>query len=204
MGRLLVVRLAIIGDELIEAKITDGNSEIILASSGGKSIRFNESDVRPMGRNTRGVRGIALSAAETVVGMVVFTDNSRDVLAISARGYGKRTTIDDYRVQSRGGKGIITMKSTAKTGDLISINGVLPTDDLMIVTTSGIMIRMNVGDISIMGRNTQGVRVINLKDGDAIADVTRLVVDEDDDAATADDSAEKADDDGGPIDADND
>ncbi|MEZ4696240.1 MAG: DNA gyrase subunit A [Rhodothermales bacterium] len=192
------------GDELIEAKITDGNSEIILASSGGKSIRFNESDVRPMGRNTRGVRGIALSAAETVVGMVVFTDNSRDVLAISARGYGKRTTIDDYRVQSRGGKGIITMKSTAKTGDLISINGVLPTDDLMIVTTSGIMIRMNVGDISIMGRNTQGVRVINLKDGDAIADVTRLVVDEDDDAATADDSAETADDDGGPIDADND
>lgn len=188
------------GDELLEAKLTNGESEIILASSAGKSVRFKESDVRPMGRNTRGVRGIAIGSTETVVGMVVFTDDSRDVLVISERGYGKRTTIDDYRIQSRGGKGIITMKSTTKTGQLVSINGVLPTDDLMIVTQNGIMIRMDVDDISTMGRNTQGVRVINLKDGDSIADVTRVIIDEDDvdeldqnDVASAGDSANGSD-----------
>ncbi len=167
-------------DELIEAKLTNGDAKIILASSRGKSIRFDETDVRPMGRNTRGVRGMRIAPAEHIVGMVVFFATERDVLAISANGYGKRTTIDDYRIQSRGGKGIITMKSTPKTGDLVSINGVLQSDDLMIVTQSGIMIRMNVDDISTMGRNTQGVRVINLKGDDSIADVTRVIIDDDD------------------------
>ena len=167
------------GDELYEAHLTNGNTNIILASSSGKSIRFNERDVRSMGRNTQGVRGIALGPNEVVVGMVVVEGSDRNVLAISSNGYGKRTNLDDYRVQSRGGKGIITMKTTSKTGDLVSIKGVLPTDDLMIVTTSGILIRITVAGISTMGRNTQGVRLIKLKGDDAIADVTRVLEDKD-------------------------
>ena len=170
------------GDELYEAHLTNGNTDIVLASSSGKSIRFKESDVRSMGRNTQGVRGIKLGPKDVVVGMIVVEGDDRSVLAISANGYGKRTTLDDYRVQSRGGMGIITMKTTARTGDLVSIKGVLPTDDLMIVTESGILIRIHVGGISMLGRNTQGVRLIKLKGGDAIADVTRVVEDKDDDS----------------------
>ncbi|GIV57246.1 MAG: DNA gyrase subunit A [Rhodothermaceae bacterium] len=167
------------GDELIEAKLTDGNADVILASSSGLAIRFHEHDVRPMGRNTRGVRGISLGTGEQVVGMVVVPEGEQpDVLAISARGYGKRTALEDYRIQARGGKGIITLKTTAKTGPLVSIKGVRETDDLMISTQNGLMIRMHVGDISVYGRNTQGVRLINLKPGDAIADVTRVVTEE--------------------------
>ena len=143
-----------------------------------------------MGRNTRGVRGISLGASEVVVGMVVIENDEKDILAISANGYGKRTDLDDYRVQSRGGKGIITMKTTSKTGDLVSIKGVLSTDDLMIVTTSGILIRITVEDISTMGRNTQGVRLIKLKGDDAIADVTRIVEDRDaDEEASGDETS---------------
>ena len=132
-----------------------------------------------MGRKTRGVRGISLGASESVVGMSVFADDDeRCVLAISAKGYGKRSRLEDYRVQSRGGKGIITMKTTSKTGPLVSVKGVLESDDLMIVTQNGLMIRMGVQGISTLGRNTQGVRLISLKDSDAIADVTRVVAED--------------------------
>lgn len=171
------------GDQLLEAHLTAGNANVILANSRGLSIRFRESDARPMGRNTRGVRGMRLSGEDEIVGMVVIEDDERDLLAISSNGYGKRSILDDYRVQSRGGKGIITMKATPRTGNLVSIKGVLETDDLMISTVNGIMIRMHVADISTLGRNTQGVRLINLKGDDAIADVTRLVPDEEDDAS---------------------
>lgn len=167
-------------DELLEAHLTGGNANVLLASSGGRSVRFHESDARSMGRNTRGVRGIKLRPGERVVGMSVFEEgDNRSVLALSANGYGKRSSLDDYRVQSRGGKGIITMKTTDKTGPLVSVKGVLETDDLMIVTMNGVMIRMGVDAISTQGRNTQGVRLIKLKDGATIADVTRLVLDED-------------------------
>jgi len=149
---------------------------VILASSSGLSIRFHERDARSMGRNTRGVRGIRLGPGEQVVGMVVIASGEeRDLLAISANGYGKRTLLEGYRIQSRGGKGIITLKTTAKTGPLVSIKGVLESDDLMIITGNGVLIRTHVNGISTLGRNTQGVRLIRLKDGDAIADVTRVV-----------------------------
>ncbi len=169
------------GDELLEAHLTTGDAEVILASSSGLAIRFHESDVRPMGRNTRGVRGMSLDGDETIVGMVVMEQGeSRDVLAISANGYGKRSPLDDYRVQGRGGKGIITMKATPKTGVLVAIKGVDSSDDLMISTVNGIMIRMHVAAINSMGRNTQGVRVINLRNDDRIADVTRVIAEEGD------------------------
>jgi len=170
-------------DELLDAQLTDGSAEIILASSTGKSVRFDESDVRAMGRNTRGVRGISLGSDEQAVGMVIVRSDDIDVLSISARGYGKRTVLDDYRQQSRGGKGIITMRSSAKTGPLVAIKGVYSDDELMIVTINGMMIRTNVGGISTMGRNTQGVRLISLKPGDRIADVTRIVSEEEEEDA---------------------
>ncbi len=173
------------GDELIEAHLTDGNAHILLASSRGRAIRFPESDARPMGRNTRGVRGIHIGPREHVVGMVAIFGEDCDVLSISANGYGKRSLLEEYRIQARGGKGIITLKTTAKTGPLVALKGVNESDDLMIVTQNGLMIRMHVGDISTYSRNTQGVRLINLKSGDAIADVTRLVVDEEPEEAAA-------------------
>lgn len=166
------------GDELLEARLTGGNSDVILASSAGLSIRFPERNVRPMGRNTRGVRGMTLGENEHAIGMIVIENGVQDVLAISANGYGKRSALDEYRCQARGGKGIITLKTTAKTGPLVSIKSVQDVDDLMIVTQNGIMIRMNVGGISTFGRNTQGVRLINLRDNDAIADVTRVVIED--------------------------
>ncbi|PIQ60954.1 MAG: DNA gyrase subunit A [Bacteroidetes bacterium CG12_big_fil_rev_8_21_14_0_65_60_17] len=165
-------------DELFDAGLTNGDAHVVLASSGGKSIRFDESDARPMGRNTRGVRGIALGKNERVVGMVVIHDDSRDILTVSAHGYGKRSALDEYRVQTRGGKGILTMKTTPKTGPLVSLKGVQEDEHLMISTVNGIMIRMEISTISRLGRNTQGVRIIKMRDGDSIADVTRIVVEE--------------------------
>ncbi len=165
-------------DELFDAGLTNGSAHIVLASSGGKSIRFDESDARPMGRKTRGVRGIALGKNERVVGMVIVQDDSRDILTVSAHGYGKRSALDEYRVQSRGGKGILTMKTTSKTGPLVSLKGVHEEEHLMISTVNGIMIRMEISTISRLGRNTQGVRIIKMRDGDSIADVTRIVVED--------------------------
>ncbi|HET6567890.1 MAG TPA: DNA gyrase subunit A [Rhodothermales bacterium] len=167
------------GDELLEADLTSGDAHVVLASSEGLTIRFHENDARPMGRNTQGVRGMWLDEGARLVGMVVIEGEVKDILAISANGYGKRSVLDEYRIQTRGGKGIITMKRTAKTGPLVSIKGVHEADDLMIVTQNGIMIRMHVAGINRLGRNTQGVRLISLKDSDAIADVTRVEFEED-------------------------
>ncbi len=166
-------------DQLLEARLTSGDAEVVLASSGGYAVRFHEEDARPMGRNTRGVRGIRLGDGEHVVGMIVMDDgeDDRSVLTVAANGYGKRSKLEEYRLQSRGGKGVITMKTTERTGKLVSIKGVTPEDDLMIVTENGIMIRFHVSGISMMGRRTQGVRLINVKESDAIADVTRVVDD---------------------------
>ncbi|MEX2399379.1 MAG: DNA gyrase subunit A [Rhodothermales bacterium] len=186
-----IIAISIVEDDvLIEAQLTSGNADVLLAASNGKSVRFHEEDARPMGRNTRGVRGISIEDDDRVVGMVVFEDGEREVLAISENGYGKRSRLDEYRVQSRGGKGILTIKTTEKTGRLVAVKGVLDSDDLMIVTENGLMIRMNVADISTLGRNTQGVRLINLKSNDAIADVTRLVVDDEEEAEDEEDAAD--------------
>jgi DNA gyrase subunit A len=144
-----------------------------------------------MGRNTRGVRGIRLGDDEEMVGMIaVDPDDEPCVLTVSANGYGKRTPLEKYRVQGRGGKGLITMNRTKRTGPLVTIKGVYEGNDLMVITENGIMIRTSVDDISTMGRNTQGVRVINLKKDDSIADVTRVVTEEDEEASTEEAAAQ--------------
>ena len=168
------------GDELVEAHLTDGDTEVVLGGSNGRAIRFHEGDVRSMGRKSRGVRGMSLGDDDHVVGMIAVRRDGAQVLTISQNGYGKRTDLDEYRVQSRGGKGILTQKTTGKTGPLVAIKSVLDDDQLMIATEAGTMIRMAVEDISVYGRNTQGVRVLTLKANDAIADVARVVVEDDD------------------------
>jgi DNA gyrase subunit A len=164
------------GDSLIEARLTSGQAEILLAIRSGKAIRFNESTVRPMGRNASGVKGIKLSeaAGDAVVGMVCLEDRERDILVVSEKGFGKRSDVDDYRITNRGGKGVKTINITEKTGQLIAIKEVTDNDDLMIINKSGIAIRMPVTDMRVMGRATQGVKLINLKEGDSIASVTRV------------------------------
>lgn len=172
------------GDTLLESKLTDGTSVIILGAKNGRAIRFYETDVRDMGRNTRGVRGMNLdeNADDELVDMVVVKNtNEATVLAISEKGYGKRSLVDDYREQSRGGKGVITMKITPKTGNLIALKEVNDNDDLMIITQKGKIIRMHSKDIRSMGRNTQGVRIIKLGVEDSIGGVTRVVSDDDED-----------------------
>ena len=167
------------GDTLLEAKLTTGDSEILMAARNGKAIRFDESLVRPMGRTASGVRGMLLNGADDeVVGMVCVNDPGSDILVVSERGYGKRTNVDDYRKTNRGGKGVKTLNITKKTGALISIKNVVDTDDLMIINKSGITIRQGVRELRVMGRATQGVRLINLRDGDEIAAVTKVVIEE--------------------------
>jgi DNA gyrase subunit A len=181
------------GDHLLEARLTDGTSTIILGAKNGRAIRFQESDVRDMGRNTRGVRGINLdeNADDEMVDMVVVKNiHEATVLAISENGYGKRSQVQDYRDQSRGGKGVITMKITPKTGNLIALKEVSDNDDLMIITRKGKVIRMHCKDIRSMGRNTQGVRIIRLTSDDTIGGVTRVVKDDDDDENLPNDSNE--------------
>jgi DNA gyrase subunit A len=164
------------GDNLLEARLTNGKAEILLAKRSGKAIRFNESKVRPMGRNAAGVKGVTLSEDENdaVVGMVCLEDNEHEILVVSEKGFGKRSNVDDYRITNRGGKGVKTINITDKTGQLIAIKEVTDVDDLMIINKSGIAIRMRVTDMRVMGRATQGVRVINLKEGDSIASVTKV------------------------------
>src|SRR5690606_28930486 len=163
------------GDELLEACLTTGTSEIVMALRSGRAIRFNESTVRPMGRTATGVRGISLASdSDEVVGMIAVDSRETTVLVGSERGEGKRTDIEDYRVTSRGGKGVKTINVTEKTGELVAIKGVTDTDDLMIINKSGIVIRIGVESLRIMGRATQGVRLITLKDNDAIASVTKV------------------------------
>jgi len=169
------------GDSLLEAALTDGESNVILANKKGRAIRFHEDDVRDMGRNTSGVKGMDLGKDNELVDMVVIKNtHGATVLAISENGYGKRSMVEDYREQSRGGKGVITLKVTKKTGELIALKEVSDTDDLMIITENGKVIRMNCGGIRTMGRNTQGVRIMRLDSDGKIAAVTRVVNEEDD------------------------
>jgi DNA gyrase subunit A len=161
------------GDRLIEARLTDGQSEVILATQQGMAIRFPESKVRPMGRTTTGVKGISLEKDDEVVGMVIVRKGV-SVLAICANGYGKRTAVDEYRQTNRGGKGIINIKTTDRNGDVVAIREVVETDDLIVATKGGIVIRMKAADINEIGRNTQGVRLIKLDAEDAVSDVTVL------------------------------
>jgi DNA gyrase subunit A len=164
------------GDELLEARLTNGKNEILLAVKSGRAIRFNESTVRPMGRNASGVRGVSLDETnDEVIGMVCIQDQVKEtVLVVSEKGYGKRTDLEDYRVTNRGGKGVKTLQITEKTGQLVAIKSVVDGDELMIITKNGITIRMSVNDLRVMGRATQGVKLIRLGDDDDIASVAKI------------------------------
>ncbi|KAF0237427.1 MAG: DNA gyrase subunit [Prolixibacteraceae bacterium] len=165
------------GDRLLEARLTNGESEIMLAVRSGKAIRFNEKTVRPIGRTASGVRGVTLgSESDEVIGMVCVQDENEDILVISENGYGKRSKIEDYRITNRGGKGVKTINITEKTGSLIAVKSVSNDNDLMIITQNGLTIRLNVNSISLLGRATQGVRLINLRGDDRIASVARVYV----------------------------
>ena len=165
------------GDQLLEAKITSGEAEIMIAARGGKAIRFNEGKVRPIGRVGMGVRGLELDEGDEVIGMIcIEPDSKQDVLVLSENGYGKRTDLDEYRVTNRGGKGVKTINITDKTGDLIAIQAVTDENDLMIINRSGVTIRTKVEQIRVAGRATQGVKIINLREGDVIASVMAVPV----------------------------
>ena len=167
-------------DELLEAKLTNGSSQIMLAVKSGKAIRFEESKTRPMGRNASGVRGIRLKdKSDEVIGMVSVKDMDENILVVSENGYGKRSSLENYRLTNRGGKGVKTISITEKTGKLVTIKSVSDNDDLMIINKSGIAIRMRVEDLRVMGRATQGVKAISIKEGDSIAAVAKVMKDED-------------------------
>ena len=162
------------GDELIDVQVCDANSDIVLATRAGMSIRFHQADVRDMGRATRGVKGVELDDGDHVIDMVVVRRDAT-LLVVSEKGYGKRSELVDYRVQKRGGRGIITLKVTDKTGSIVALKEVIPDDELMMITRHGVIIRVPVDGIRVIGRNTQGVRVMNLDGGDALVDVARVV-----------------------------
>lgn len=165
-------------DQLLGARLTDGNSEIMIATKNGKCIRFPEEKARAVGRGSIGVRGISLDEGDEVIGMIVVNDvENETVLVVSERGYGKRTAVEDYRVTNRGGKGVITLNITEKTGHLIAIQMVTDDDGLMIINKSGVAIRMGMDEMRVMGRNTQGVKVINLKKNDEIAAIAKVEMD---------------------------
>jgi DNA gyrase subunit A len=169
------------GDELLEAKLTTGDSQVMLAVQSGKAIRFEEEKTRSMGRNASGVRGIRLNdEKDEVIGMITINESESDVLVVSENGYGKRSSLEDYRITNRGGKGVKTISVTEKTGNLVAIKNVTDSDDLMIINKSGIAIRLEVDSLRVMGRATQGVRLIKVRDGDAIAAVAKVMSDDDD------------------------
>jgi DNA gyrase subunit A len=169
-------------DELLEAKLTNGESHVLLAVRSGKLVRFEESKTRPMGRGASGVRGITLANdKDEVIGMVSVNDMTSEILVVSENGYGKRSSLDDYRVTNRGAKGVKTLNITDKTGELVSINCVTDADDLMIINKSGLTIRMQVADLRVMGRATQGVKLINIKGNDSIAAVTKVLREDEED-----------------------
>ena len=173
------------GDELIDATLTSGSAEVMIAARGGKAIRFNEQTVRAIGRVGAGVRGISLDEGDEVIGMIcIEPESTQDVLVLSENGYGKRTDLDEYRITNRGGKGVKTINVTEKTGQLISIQAVTDENDLMIINRSGLTIRTSVDQIRVAGRATQGVRIINLREGDAIASVMAVPKSEDEEATT--------------------
>ncbi len=164
------------GDSLLEAQLTNGSNEILLAVRSGKALRFNEKTVRPMGRTASGVTGIRYSIpTDEVVGMVCLNDPTKSILVVSENGYGKRTELEDYRITNRGGKGVKTINITEKTGPLIAIKAITDKDDIMIINKSGMTIRLAVSNLRLMGRATQGVRLINIRSGDSIASVTDVV-----------------------------
>jgi DNA gyrase subunit A len=167
-------------DELIDVQKTRGNDDIVLATRHGMSIRFHESDVREMGRATSGVKGIELTGDDRLIGMVVVRERA-ELLVVSEKGIGKRSPLADYRIQKRGGKGIITMQQTGKTGQLVALKDVLPEDELMMITAGGVIIRCPVQGIRVSGRNTQGVKLMNLDANDRIMDVARVQKEEGDD-----------------------
>ena len=163
------------GDELIDVRITGGSNEVILATRNGKAIRFNESRVRPMGRTAAGVRGIRLEEGDRVVGMVVVEREDATLLVVSEGGMGKRSEIDAYRLTNRGGKGVINLRTNKRTGKVVAIKGGTPQDQLMFITRNGVVNRQPVDQIGVIGRATQGVRLVNLDDGDAVMDVARII-----------------------------
>ena len=167
------------GDELIDVRITDGSNEVILATRNGKAIRFNESRVRSMGRTAAGVLGVRLDKGDKVVGMVVVEREDATLLVVSEGGMGKRTDIDAYRLTNRGGKGVINLKTNKRTGKVVAIKSVAPQDQLMFITRNGVINRQPVDQIGVIGRATQGVRLVNLDDGDVVMDVARIIQDED-------------------------
>ena len=174
------------GDQLIEAKLTSGNAEVMIAARNGKAIRFNESIVRSIGRVGAGVRGISIEETDEVIGMIcVEPDSKEDVLVLSENGYGKRTDISEYRITNRGGKGVKTINVTEKTGKLISMQAVTDDNDLMIINRSGLTIRTAISQIRVAGRATQGVRIINLREGDAIASVMAVPASDEDEQILA-------------------
>lgn len=171
-------------DELLAAELTNGESQILVAVKSGKLVRFEENKTRPMGRTASGVRGITLQDdQDEVIGMVAVNDMNSEILVVSENGYGKRSSLDDYRITNRGGKGVKTLNITDKTGNLVSINSVTDADDLMIINKSGLTIRLAVEDLRVMGRATQGVKLINLKGKDSIAAVTKVMKDEDEETS---------------------
>lgn len=165
-------------DDLVDAKLTDGSRDILIGTKDGMAIRFKEDEVREMGRSARGVAGIDLAKGDFVVGVVALKRQNGTILVVSDQGYGKRSDVADYRVTHRGGKGVVTMKSTEKTGDMIAIREVVDTEDLMIITENGMVIRLKMSEIRTMGRNTQGVRLVKLKENDTISDITSIQEDE--------------------------
>ena len=167
------------GDELVEALLTNGSEQVLIAARDGRCCRFEETDARPMGRNSTGVRGINIEDTDEVIGAINYDPGAEDaaahtVLVVSENGFGKRTDFDEYRITNRGGKGVKTINITEKTGKLIAIKNVTENDDLMIIEKSGLTIRMAVSDIRVAGRATQGVKLINIKDGDSIAAVSTV------------------------------
>jgi DNA gyrase subunit A len=180
-------------DELIDVQVTDGNNDIVLATRAGMSIRFHESDVREMGRATAGVKGIALDTDDKVIGMVVVRRDAT-LLTVTEKGLGKRSELGEYRVQKRGGKGLITLKKNDRTGAVVALKEVLPDDELMMITKAGIIIRVPVSGISVIGRITQGVRVMNLDNGDMVVAVARVVKEDEEgtEEPTGDESTEPA------------
>jgi DNA gyrase subunit A len=166
------------GDVLNDAKLTDGTQDIIIGTHEGMAIRFHENEVRPMGRTATGVRGINLHKKDKVVGVVNLRRKGTTILVATDRGYGKRSEEGEYRISHRGGKGIITVKTSEKTGKMVGIKEAVDTDDVVIVTTKGMIIRQHASDIRVAGRNTQGVRLIKLEEGDEVADVAIVVAEE--------------------------
>ena len=179
------------GDELLQARLTNGENDVLMALKSGKTIRFNEQKVRSMGRNAAGVRGITLANdKDEVIGMICIEDTNYTILVVSEKGYGKRSEVDDYRITNRGGKGVKTLNITEKTGNLISIKNVTDDDDLMIINKSGITIRMSVKDLRVMGRATQGVRLIRIDGGDEIAAVAKVDIEPEDEIDVMDENTE--------------